>query len=312
MAKFFTTVIILLSLLNPLTANRHDSLEVPHGKLHYYTLGSGKPIVMLSGGPGWNANAVLNVAQVLARNYQPILVDQRGSGRSIMQPPDSSTINIDLAIDDLERLRKALKLEKLNIYGHSWGGMLSLAYTNRYPEHVNLLILNGSGEISYPDYYTIVENAFKARVQISDQQALGHWRDSTTIRLDPLTAEWETRRLEYYPFVFDRKKVPEIMHFLRHNAGWHPTMHHYMWQSVTQNSYHLTGLGQFKGMALIVFGWQDPVGVSTFYSIKQAIPQAEVQGIDACGHFPSFEQPEAFYRLVQTFLTKYLPPQGNE
>ena len=55
-----------------------------------------------------------------------------------------------------------------------------------------------------------------------------------------------------------------------------------------------------------MLGWQDPIGMSTLYSLVRALPQAEVQGINECGHFASVEQPEKFFGIVNDFLGKHL------
>lgn len=44
-------------------------------------------------------------------------------------------------VEDLEELRKAFEIDKLNIIGHSWGGLLAMYYTVEYPENVSCLIL---------------------------------------------------------------------------------------------------------------------------------------------------------------------------
>src|SRR3546814_20958654 len=46
---------------------------------------------------------------------------------------------------DLEALRRKLKLNRIDLLGHSWGGIVSMAYALRYPQHVRHLVLVGSG-----------------------------------------------------------------------------------------------------------------------------------------------------------------------
>ena len=54
--------------------------------------------------------------------------------------------NTKRMVDDLEALRRSLNAEKIDLLGHSWGGILSMAYAVRYPDRVRHLILVGSGD----------------------------------------------------------------------------------------------------------------------------------------------------------------------
>lgn len=101
----------------------------------------GKPCVILHGGPGGAVNPTMR------RFFDPIrwrmvLFDQRGCGRS--RPNASLEDNTTWAlIDDLERLREHLKIEKWTVFGGSWGSTLALAYAIKHPERVEALILRG-------------------------------------------------------------------------------------------------------------------------------------------------------------------------
>jgi proline iminopeptidase len=69
------------------------------------------------------------------------------------QPSDSSLWNIDRFVDEVEQVRKALKLDKSNFYllGHSWGGILGLEYALKYQENLKGLIISNMVP-SIPDY----------------------------------------------------------------------------------------------------------------------------------------------------------------
>jgi len=77
--------------------------------------------------------------------YCVLLFDQRGAGRS---RPHASDPDADLAvntthhlIDDIERLREHVQVERWLVLGMSWGSTLALAYAERFPERVSELIL---------------------------------------------------------------------------------------------------------------------------------------------------------------------------
>lgn len=70
-------------------------------------------------------------------------------------------------VEDLDVLRKHLKLKKLVLAGHYWGGMLPLAYAAKYPENVDRLLLIGSGGITR-DFFTYFNSNMRMRLREED------------------------------------------------------------------------------------------------------------------------------------------------
>lgn len=73
--------------------------------------------------------------------YRAILYDQRGAGKSTPHA-DLHQTTWDL-VDDIERLRTHLGIEKWVVFGGSWGSTLTLAYAEKYPDRCIGLILRG-------------------------------------------------------------------------------------------------------------------------------------------------------------------------
>jgi len=114
-----------------------------HHEMHYEECGNpvGKPVVFLHGGPGggceprmrrfWNPGA-----------YRIVLFDQRGCGKSTPHASLEENTTWDL-VEDIEKLRKHLGIEKWQVFGGSWGSTLALAYAEKHPERVQELVLRG-------------------------------------------------------------------------------------------------------------------------------------------------------------------------
>ena len=94
--------------------------------LRYTVHGQGAPVLLLAGGPGMSGDYMLPIAEQLG-DYQTIVLDQRGTGRSAMERLEPATMTLALAVDDVERLRMHLGLETWTVLGHSWGGVLAMA-----------------------------------------------------------------------------------------------------------------------------------------------------------------------------------------
>jgi proline iminopeptidase len=89
------------------------------------------------------------VAKMLASGGRRVLLlHQRGTGMSADAISCRDRMNLAGAIADLEALREYLHLEKLTIAGHSWGGMLAMAYAQRYSDHVAGLLLLDTGPMN--------------------------------------------------------------------------------------------------------------------------------------------------------------------
>jgi len=124
-------------------------LDVGDGQTMYWEASGnpqGKPAVYLHGGPGGASSAPQRRVFDPAK-YRIILFDQRGCGRST---PHASAPDADLStnttwhlVDDLEKLREHLGIERWLVCGGSWGSTLGLAYAETHPAKVTELVLRG-------------------------------------------------------------------------------------------------------------------------------------------------------------------------
>ncbi|AJI52419.1 prolyl aminopeptidase [Francisella philomiragia] len=102
---------------------------------------NGKPAVFIHGGPGGGIQPSYR-QYFNPDKYRVILVDQRGCGKStpFAELRENTTQNL---IEDFEKIRKKLNIDKWMIFGGSWGSTLGLAYAQAYPEVVTELVLRG-------------------------------------------------------------------------------------------------------------------------------------------------------------------------
>jgi len=111
--------------------------------LYYEQSGNphGKPVVFLHGGPGGGTNPKCRRFFDPAV-YRIVLFDQRGCGKSTPHAElhDNTTWNL---VNDIERIRKHLGIDRWQVFGGSWGSTLALAYAETHPEQVTELVLRG-------------------------------------------------------------------------------------------------------------------------------------------------------------------------
>jgi pimeloyl-ACP methyl ester carboxylesterase len=131
---------------------------------------SGSTMLYLSGGPGGagvsEMLSVISVVQPLERRYRIIGYDQRGTGRSgLLRCPalerdphlrsttaaEQCAASLGVArkhhttpdsVQDIESLRQALGVDKLTLFGISYGTELALEYARTYPAHVARMIID--------------------------------------------------------------------------------------------------------------------------------------------------------------------------
>jgi len=117
-------------------------LDAPH-RMYYEQSGNprGTPAVFLHGGPGAGSSPVHRQFFDPAF-YRIVVFDQRGAGRSAPLGCLEQNTTPKL-IEDMERLRTYLGIERWLVFGGSWGSTLALAYAEHHPERCLGLVLRG-------------------------------------------------------------------------------------------------------------------------------------------------------------------------
>jgi len=118
-------------------------IEVPGGRVWYRSVGEGgTPLLCLHGGPGFT-HYYLEPLEALADRRQVIFYDQLGCGKAD-RPQDTALWTVDRFVAELAVVRDALGLDRLHLFGSSWGGMLAMQYVLDRRPALESLILCGS------------------------------------------------------------------------------------------------------------------------------------------------------------------------
>ncbi|ASD23061.1 hydrolase [Cryobacterium sp. LW097] len=127
---------------------RHRFLDLPGLRMHVAEAGSGPPLVLLHGFPQhwW---AWRKVIPALAANYRVICPDLRGAGWT-EAPPDGYTS--EQLVADVVALLDALHLDKVNILGYDWGGIVGFRVCLAHPERVERFVALATPH-PYPEFH---------------------------------------------------------------------------------------------------------------------------------------------------------------
>lgn len=92
----------------------------------YSEWGEGDRVILgLHGGPGLDHRYIQRLADLADADLRVVLYDQLGGGESD-RPDDPGLWQIDRFVDELTRVREHLGLERVHLFGQSWGGWLAL------------------------------------------------------------------------------------------------------------------------------------------------------------------------------------------
>ena len=130
------------------------NVQTPEVTLYVRVAGnlqSGNVLIAINGGPGLSSHYMLNLEDLAGENFAVVTYDQRGVSRSSAPPMDPSNYTFAKYVDDLEAVRKAVGVEKVHLFGHSWGGLVAMRYAAIYPEQVRSIVLMGSASPAWKE-----------------------------------------------------------------------------------------------------------------------------------------------------------------
>lgn len=273
--------------------------------VYYKVFGTGKPLLIINGGPGMNSNGFEALAKQLSKTNKTIIYDQRGTGKSTLKSLDSSTVNLKLMIDDIESLRKGLNIEKWSILGHSFGGMLASYYATLHPQHIDKLILSSSGGIDL-DLLSYVNEAITSKLSKTKRDSVNYW----TTRIDggdtSHAALLGRGRNLAEAYVLNKKYIPVIAERLTQGNG---TINQLIWRDFQKVNFNCAEkLKNFKQPVLIIQGKEDIIKPETAEKAHAVLSNSRVVLMDHCIHYGWLDNEETYFKEVNGFLAENNQP----
>jgi proline-specific peptidase len=279
-------------------------VDVPGGQVWYTRLGSGAatPILMLHGGPGAGHDYIAPLGEALAQDRPVVMYDQLGCGRS-EQIDDTSLWTVDRSVAELDAVRAALGLDRIHLFGQSWGGWLAIEYMTRgttgverlilastsastrefvegarllieqLPEpHRSVLVDGGArGEYDTPEYLAAVMEFYKRHLCRLDP-----WPDALNASVANLDGN----------AVYQSMNGPTEFDVIGPLRTWDRT----------------ADLGRIDVPTLITVGRYDEIPPSCAETMRAGIPNARVVVLEHSGHVSHLEEPETYLAAMREFL----------
>ncbi len=280
-----------------------EKVEI-NGVEHYIKkMGEGDPIVVLHGGPGLFHNYLVPHFKNLAEKYQIIFYDQRGCGQTDF-PKDTTSINIDTYVEDLEAIRNHLKLEKLTLLGHSWGALLALKYGIKHPQNLNKLLLVAPA----PSNTSYFDETFANMQQKRSEE------DTKELIQAMMSKKFENREEETFrkvvllgdkPNLYEQSKIEELynpMTFTKESANSLLIVNSLLERTYFNFDITQEGINTINCPTIILMGGMDNVPFASAQAIQDNMSNCELKVFKKTCHYPFFEVPGEFTSTVDKFL----------
>jgi proline iminopeptidase len=281
--------------------------------IYYEAFGKGEPLVILHGGPGASHDYFLPYLLPLARTNRLIFIDERGSGRS-QKAEKASDYTVENMVEDVEAIRKELKLGKISLLGHSCGGVLAEAYALKYQENLTHLILCSTFH-STKKMNEVLRNIkakmapeLRIRIEKMEKEGLyGHGKDYEKNRYtsEYMIAAWGEG---YFPYLYQNHPDPNYDPVANGNMSW--DVYREMWGS--NGEYVIDGnltsveygdqLPTVKVPTLITAGDNDECDPSLSREMNEKIAGSKLVIFPKSGHMTFVDQPALFITAVDEFL----------
>jgi proline iminopeptidase len=288
----------------------------------------GIPILFVHGGPGAGCGKY-DRRFFDPQKYRIILFDQRGSGRSSPHAELANNTTQDL-IDDIEKIRNHLGVEKWALFGGSWGSTLSLLYAQQYPQHVLGLILRGiflcrqkdldwfyqeGASRLFPDYWQDylhpIPEAERGQMMQAYYQRLTGDNELAKMGAAKAWSLWEGRCATFRPHqsVIDAFSKPHLaLSLARIEAHYFVNNAFIDENAILENAHKLEGIP-----GTIVHGRYDAVcPLDNAYELQNRWPGSELHIIRDAGH--SSHEPSITDALVKATneLAERISGEGDE
>ena len=300
-------ILLFLSITSPAVSadnSKQGFINVPGGPVWYKVSGNGEglPLLALHGGPG-STSCTYSLLDPLGDQRSIIRYDQLGSGRS-GRPDDLSLWKVERFVEELDVIRKKLKLENFHLLGHSWGAALAGAYLLEKGTTGVASVIFSSPLLSTPLW---IEDANYLRSQLPQgiQDTLNFHEMANTTDSD----EYLDATRVFYERHLTRGEAKEKAEC--DGAPWNQVIYEYMWGPT---EFHATGnlvdfdlshrLHSIDIPVLFLTGEFDEARPETISKFHKMIPGSEFIVIGGVAHASLSRAPDNYRRILEDFLDK--------
>ncbi|MFO7856663.1 MAG: proline iminopeptidase-family hydrolase [Paracoccaceae bacterium] len=265
--------------------------------------GSGeRTLLLLNGGPGLPCDYLRDPHLRLAGpDLRVVAFDQLGCGRSD-RPSDPALWRIERYVEEVETVRRALGLGKVDLLGHSWGGWLAIEYALTHPEALRTLILeNTCGDIPH-----LTQELNRLREALGPETVAMMQRHEALGTLDhpeyqaaiTLLNYRHVCRMDVWPDAVNRSLGDWNMEVYGAMQG----PNEFLYVGNLKDWRRIEEMPRIACPVLITTGLHDEIGPPCAMRMAHALPDARVEVFRNSSHMPFHEEPEPYFAALRRFL----------
>jgi proline iminopeptidase len=271
----------------------YDATEIA-----FRTLGQGRPLVCLPGGPG-RTGEYLGDLGGLAGSRRLVLPDTRGTGAS-QDAADPETYRCDRLVADVEALHAHLGFERIDLLGHSAAAGLAVLYAAAHPDRIDHLVLLTPGLAALG-----VEVTDDQEREVMRRRSGEPWYQAATAAAEKAVAgndSLENRR-QYMPFLYGRWDEAAREHSsLGLSDRARKVRERFFGDGVFDPPATVASLAGLKAPVLVYGGELDLIPAQALHRAAGLFPDAQVTVQPGAGHFPWLDDPAWFSAALSDFL----------
>lgn len=270
-----------------------------------YSFGQGDEVLLCAnGGPGLPCDYIRDSHSVLAGNGLRVVAwDQLGCGASD-RPDDPSLWTLHRYVAEAEQVRSQLGLGQVHFLGQSWGTWLGVEYALTHPQALKTLILaDGAADIPH-----LINELNGLRQDLGAETVAMMKRHEAQGTLDhpayqaaiTLLNYRHVCRLDDWPAALNRSLDDW-------NMGPYETMqgpNEFTYTGNMKDWNRVPDMHRITQPALVLVGQYDELTPACSAKMHQAMPNSEIHVFRNSSHMPFFEEPEAYFTILKTFLEK--------
>lgn len=285
-------------------SEERGEVEVEGGVIRFRLLGEGeRTLVLLHGGPGAGSLYLKPLERLAGADRRVVVYDQLGCGESD-RPDDPSLWRADRFVDELEALRVHLGLDELDLYGHSWGGMLATDYALGHQEHLRSLVLASTiadAALLQREMARLLE-AFPADLRDTLRRHEEAGTTESAEYADAIMAVYRVHLCRCDPWPPEVEKTFEDFAMDVYVPMWGPSEFAYDGNLSDWN--RVDRLHEIRVPTLITVGRHDELTPACSEQIQQEIPHSELVVFEEGSHMTFWEEPERYLEVVDGFLRR--------
>ncbi|MEO8608039.1 MAG: proline iminopeptidase-family hydrolase [Chloroflexota bacterium] len=265
------------------------------------------PLLCLHGGPGACHDYLESLDAMADTGRRVIYYDQLGCGNSHIDQSKPEMWTVDLYVEEVDVVRKALGLEHIHLLGQSWGGMLAMEYMIRQPKGVASVTI-ASSPASMIQW---VEEAAKLRAQLPPeieatlvkhetagttnseeyQQVMLEFYNRHVCRIVP-NPEYVARsftKMAQYPEVYNTMNGPSEFYVIGTLKNWDV----------------IDQLGKISAPTLVTSGRYDEATPTIAETVHNGIPGSKWVLFENSSHTAHAEEAEHYMQILNDFISQH-------